>query len=175
MRAWPYETADLRSVDAGLWMLTHDGDPRAFELATHHYTFHHYTDRRRDRDGYRNRRLFVGPGEKLVLLTHDALALFVWRRFISKDGQAGVNCAVFRNEGAFCGQVPSSRLILAAEVWARARWGEVRLYTYVDPRRVRSGNPGFCFKAAGWRRCGVTNKRRLWVFEKEACHAARVT
>ena len=47
----------------------------------------------------RARALFVGPGEKLVLLGHDDRALFVWRRFISMDRQEGVCCSVFRNEG----------------------------------------------------------------------------
>ena len=161
MSSWPYDTPD-----AALWSLTHDGDPRAYALAARHYTFHRYLDGRRERETYRNRRLFVGPGEKLVLLSRDAQALFVWRKFLSRDGQTGVNCALFRNEGAFCGEVKSSRLILAAEVWAWARWPGERLYTYVDARRVRSSNPGFCYLAAGWRKCGVTKVRRLIIFEK---------
>lgn len=41
----------------------------------------------------------------------DGKALWVWRRFKSGDGQEGLNCAVFRNEGA----VLSSDLILAAD------------------------------------------------------------
>ena len=98
---------------------------------------------------YRNRRLFVGPGEKLVLLSRDAQALFVWRKFLSRDGQTGVNCALFRNEGAYCGEVKSSRLILAAEVWAWARWPGERLYTYVDARRVRSTQSGLLLPGGG--------------------------
>jgi hypothetical protein len=27
----------------------------------------------------------------------------------------------------------------------------------VNPCRIRSTNPGFCFLAAGWSRCGQTN------------------
>jgi hypothetical protein len=45
------------------------------------------------------------------------------------------------------------------------RWPAERFYTYVNPRRVRSSNPGFCFIKAGWRRCGVTKTRRLIVLE----------
>ncbi len=63
MSSWPYD-----HPDAALWALTHDGDPRAYALAARHYTFHRYLDGRRDREDYRNRRLFVGPGEKLVLV-----------------------------------------------------------------------------------------------------------
>jgi hypothetical protein len=80
---------------------------------------------------------------------------------ISKDQRGGVNCAIFRNEGA--GQ--SSLLIRAAMEIAWHRWPGARLYTYVNPRRVRSANPGYCFKAAGWRLCGITKTRRLLVLE----------
>lgn len=107
--------------------------------------------------------LMLGPGEKLVLVSGCARAVFAWRRFISDDGQEGVNCAVFRNEGA--GR--SSDLILAAEEFARARWPEERrFYTYVNARKIRSTNPGFCFLAAGWRRCGITRRHRLHILEK---------
>ena len=75
------------------------------------------------------------------------------------DTQRGVSCAVFRNEG----RLRSSDLILAAMEIAWRKWGLVRLYTYVDPRRVRSSNPGYSFQAAGWRRVGVTRDRGLVV------------
>lgn len=26
------------------------------------------------------------------------------------------------------------------------RWGERRMFTYVDPRKLQSANPGYCFK-----------------------------
>ena len=35
----------------------------------------------------------------------------------------------------------------------------------MNPRRVRSPNPGYCFKAAGWKQTGVT-ARGLIVLEK---------
>ena len=98
----------------------------------------------------------------MVLLTPCARALFVWRRFISKDDQAGVNCAIFRNEGAGL----SSDLISAAMAAAWARWPGQRLYTYVNPRKVASGNPGYCFQCAGWPRCGIPKTRKLIVFER---------
>jgi hypothetical protein len=111
----------------------------------------------------------VGPGQKLVLVTPDYRALFVWRRFNRPDlaGQFGVCCSLYRNEGAFDGLLKSSELILAAEELALLRWRDrpLRFYTYVDPRRVASPNPGYCFKAAGWRRVGET-KGGLVVLEK---------
>ena len=75
-----------------------------------------------------------------------------------------MNCAVFRNEGP----ARSSALILAAEVFAARRWPlEDTYYTYVDQRRIRSTNPGYCFLKAGWRRTGRrTLDRGLVVLEK---------
>lgn len=119
-----------------------------------HYSFYEYADGRRHSSGYRNRFLFVGPGEKMVLLTADCRALFVWRKFVSRDGQQGVNCAVFRNEGAGL----SSDLIREAEELAWQRWPDERLYTYVNRHKIQSTNPGYCFKMAGWRECGRTAK-----------------
>lgn len=129
----------------GHWLPAKDGDHRARAIFDRHYS------RRRYRDG-RKPVQFVGPGEKMVLLTVECDALFVWRKFISDDGQEGVNCAVFRNESP----AQSSTLILEAEELAWRRWPGERFYTYVNPRRVRSSNPGFCFLMAGWRRCGRT-------------------
>ena len=158
-----------------LWLPTRDGDERAAALHRRHYSYHVYPRRPAvTAPGYRNRYLFVGPGEKLVLLTPDCRALFVWRRFHSRDGQLGVNCAVFRNEGAFDGQVRSSALILAAEAIAWQRWPGARLYTYVNPRAVRSSNPGCCFLKAGWRRCGVTKVHKLMVLEKAPLGGSRL-
>jgi hypothetical protein len=134
----------------GYWLTVKDGDPGAFDIMRRHYTFHPYRDNRRLVG--RNRRLFVGPGGKMVLVTIDFRALFVWRKFISDDGQEGVNCAMFRNESS----ILSSSLILAAEAMAWLRWPGERLYTYVNPRKIRSTNPGFCFIKAGWRKCGAS-------------------
>jgi hypothetical protein len=53
-----------------------------------------------------------------------------------------------------------------AEQHAWSRWPGQRLYTYVDPKSVKSRNPGYCFRCAGWRRCGVTKVNKLWIFEK---------
>lgn len=112
----------MLSITGDLWLAVKDGDERAAALYLRHYSAHIYKDGRR-RYGYRNRFLIVGPGEKLLLLTPDCRAVFAWRRFIDRSGQEGVNCAIFRNEGAFNGAVRSSDLILAAEDYARQKWG----------------------------------------------------
>jgi hypothetical protein len=143
------------------WLLTHDGDPAAFQIMRRHYTFQHYKDGRRARQSNPNRMLFVGPGFKIVLVTSNYDALFVWRKFIDKSGQRGVNCAVFRNEG----ERLSSDLILEAEIRAWDKWPGERLYTYVSQSKIKSVNPGYCFKMAGWKVCGKTGKG-LIILEK---------
>ena len=126
------------------WLEFKDGHPAAVALYDRHYSARDLADRK----------LILGPGSKVVLLTRDARALFAWRKFIDDSGQRGINCAVFRNES----DTLSSDLIREAMAIAWTKWPGERLYTFVDPQKVRSRNPGYCFLAAGWRRCGVTPK-----------------
>lgn len=142
----------MTATGAPQWWLTRDGDVACLALYERHYSAHRY------RDG-RIRKLFCGPGSKVVLRSESGDAFFVWRKFKDDcidqrtgESQAGVNCAAFRNEGAGL----SSDLIRQADAIADCLWVDRRHYTYIDPTRVRSTNPGFCFLAAGWRRCGFT-------------------
>lgn len=137
------------------WLPIKDADPRGRALYHRHYSAHHYADGRKPAK-------FVGPGEYMALMTVTCDALFVWRKFISGDRQEGVNCAVFRNEGP----LRSSMLIAEASKLAWERWPRQRLYTYVNPRAIRSTNPGYCFKVAGWQCCGITAARKLVVLER---------
>ena len=139
---------------SGAWIKTRDADPEARSLFDRHYS------RRRYKDGRRPKK-FIGPGEYICLVTPGYTALFVWRKFISRDNQRGVNCAVFRNESSFL----SSALIREAMEIAWERWPGERLYTYVDARKIRSENPGYCFKRAGWKSCGRTKDRGLHILE----------
>lgn len=113
----------------------------------------HYS-RKQAAGAYRNPR-FIGPGECMVLRTVAYDALFAWRlaRF-RHDSQAGIECSIFRNEGS----IRSSDLISEAQDLAWERWPGERLFTYVDPLKVASPNPGYCFKVVGWKRCGVSRK-----------------
>lgn len=106
-----------------VWVEVKDGNDTARTIFDRHYSRYRYADGRKPR-------LFVGPGEKTVLVTPCARSVFVWRKFISLDAQRGVNCAVFRNEGVGL----SSALILDAEQIAWKRWPGERLYTYVNPK-----------------------------------------
>ena len=142
-------------VADGPWVPVWDGNRTAAAIYDRHYSRN---------PASRGDPRVAGPGKKLVLLTPCARGLFVWREFQSKDETAApgdINCAIFRNEGAGL----ASDLIRAAMALAWEKWGPRRLYTYVNPRRVRSANPGYCFKVAGWRLCGVTKTRRLLILE----------
>lgn len=125
----------------GLVRTTHF-DPEMAALADRHYS--------RRTVGARQ---FCYAGRKLVLRDTRGDVFFVWMWPFDEmrmDGQTGYNCSIFRNESAR----RSSEIILEAEVAAFAKWGANRLYTYVDGRKIRSTNPGFCFQAAGWQKAG---------------------
>lgn len=156
MSVQPFLVAD---VDKPMWIRIRDGNETAMTIFLRHYTARQQ----------RKIRQFIGPGEKMPLLTPDASALFCWRKFINDDGQQGVNCAVFRNEGT----AVASGLILGAELEAQARWPRERFYTYVDPVEVKPtmfrGFPvwGWCFYKAGWKFHGVSKSGKI-ILDKEA-------
>lgn len=79
------------------------------------------------------------------------------------DDQTGYNCAIFRNES----ERRSSEVILEAERIAFERWGPNRLYTYVKPSAIRSVNPGYCFKMAGWKFIRTSKDGKLHLLTKE--------
>lgn len=142
----------MRLFEGGnVWQMVKDGNPVALNIFKRHYTYK-----------VSNSKIFVGPGEKMVLMTLDEKALFVWRKFISDNGQSGINCAVFRNESKH----KSSFLILEAEKIAEVRWPGERLYTYVNTTKIKSINPGYCFQMAGWKKSGFTKVNKLLILEK---------
>jgi hypothetical protein len=142
------------------WYPTKDRDHRALALYLRHYSAR---KNGASRVGAKNWDCFVGPtADALVLLTSACDALFVWRREkYRQDGQEGINCSIFRNESPLL----SSTLILEAEALAWVKWPGYRLFTFVDPGKVGSPNPGYCFKKAGWRYAGLS-KKGLHILEK---------
>lgn len=138
----------MQTLVDGHWLGVKDGDPRLLGLYKRHYSAKKNAALRT------GLRLCIAPGQKFALLTSCGRAAFVWvRNTVPRwDGQEGVCCTLFRNEGA----VQSSDLIREASALAWQRWPGERLFSYVDPTEIRSTNPGFCFLAAGWRRCGVS-------------------
>ena len=122
----------------GLFRTTHF-DPECASLADRHYS--------RRTVGARQ---FAYSGRKLVLRNAEGSVLWVWMYpdpTMRMDGQEGYNNAIFRNES----DRRSSDIIPEAEQWAVRKWGPNRAYTYIDPKKVRSVNPGYCFKMQGWR------------------------
>jgi hypothetical protein len=150
MIAWP---------DAGLWVPVNKFTPAAARLADGHYS-------RRTIGSPQ----FMPPGQTLVLVTPDELAVFGWWRpdpssgIVAMNGLDGWTCTIFRNTGPTL----SSELILAAERELLARYdcGPDGLLTYVWDRRVRSVNPGFCFKSAGWKAIGRSADGRKTLLQK---------
>jgi hypothetical protein len=145
-----------------IWRYVPDGYIPAMQMFKRHYSYHQYKDNRRDDQYNRNRNLFCGPGEKHPMMTPSNDALFVWRKFIDDSGQQGINCAIFRNESTYL----ASWLIQQAELVAWQIWPGERLYTTVDPTKVKSRNPGCCYKKAGWVPCGYTKVKKLLILEK---------
>lgn len=130
------------------WMLSHRGDKRALPLADRHYN--------RQKIGSPQ---FVPPGRCVVLLTPEADALWVtsWPfAEYTRHAWAGawVN-SLFRNESAHL----SSELILEAIAVTCSVWPDVPelgMITFVNTKMVRSVNPGYCYKRAGFTHVGHT-------------------
>lgn len=137
-----------------LWIVAQDAESELRKLYERHYSCYHYRDGRKPKK-------FVGPGQSIILTLPDRMALFVWRKFIDRSGQKGVNCAIFRNET----KIKSSDLIREADAIADFCWPSERHYTYVRETAVKSRNPGYCFICSGWKRCGYT-KSGLLILEK---------
>lgn len=132
------------------WQVVTKFNSRAVKLADGHYS--------RRKVGSSQ---FMPPGETLVLLGQNAV--FGWWRPHPRSGIKAMNnldgwtCTIFRyarkskrTDGSLR---VASDLILEAESWLikeRSGCGPDGLLTYVWDEKVRSKNPGFCFKKAGW-------------------------
>jgi hypothetical protein len=139
----------------GLVKTTHF-DPECRMLADRHYS--------RRTAGARQ---FLYAGRKLVLRDAAGDVLFGWMwpfDHLRMDGQTGYNCAIFRNESDRL----ASEIILEAENAAVAHWGQNRCYTYVNPKKIASTNPGYCFQKAGWRKAGQSNGGLLLFVKDQA-------
>ena len=134
-----YERSPMLLPFTDSLIVTTHFDPEMAMLADRHYS--------RRTVGARQ---FLYSGRKIVIRNSEGTILFGWvwpdddKRM---DGQTGYNCAIFRNESDRL----SSEVILECERIAIARWGPNRMYTYVDPGKIASKNPGYCFKKAGWK------------------------
>src|SRR5258708_4936051 len=127
------------------WFLTRDGDPSVVDLYRRHYSC---KDPGKKLLGRNFARIKPGGGESMILITGHGDAILGWHKSGDRmrlDGQVGLYCFVFRNEGS----TRSSDLIVEASEAAWERWGPIRCFTFVNPDRIRSSNPGYCFQMAG--------------------------
>ena len=141
------------------WFGVIDGDPRLVALYRRHYSADPAVSSASQREHG-----VSGVGESKCFMTSACDAGFIWVLNTTEryDGQTGIQCSFFRNEG----HTLSSVLILEAEELAWIHWGRRRLWTYVNPTAVRhKRDPGRCFLKAGWRQCGVS-KAGLVILEK---------
>ena len=136
------------------WMRTRDRDPELLPLVNRHYY----------RKASRNpKQGFVGPGRSIVLRTPKADAVFIWlwaKAELRGDGFDCYYCVAFRNESCHL----SSEMIAEAMQVATVVWGHPPkdgFITYVDPAKVRSTNPGYCFIKAGWHRLGKSKSGKI--------------
>jgi hypothetical protein len=154
----------------GYWLPVHRADARAAALYRRHYSAD--KNRSRTQNSYDRELNFMGPGQCMVLLGSDCRAMFAWQRNTAQryDGQTGICCTVFRNEG----DALSSDLIREADDLAWQRWpDEPRHFTYVWDAKVRhKRDPGRCFLRAGWHVCGRNADGRLTILERTQERAA---
>ena len=138
------------------WQQVTKFDKRACALADRHYS--------RRKIGSPQ---FMPPGETVVLLADNAV--FGWWRpapssgIVAMNGLDGWTCTIFRNESL----IRSSDLIIDAEAALDGRTiGPDGLITYVYDAKVRSGNPGYCFKIAGYRITGRSKDNKKTLLQK---------
>lgn len=136
------------------WQKVGKADPECAALADRHYS--------RRKIGAPQ---FMPPGQTIVL--KGPAAVFGWWRpapssgIKSMNGLDGWTCTIFRNEGS----VLSSELILEAEEFI-TECGPDGLLTYVFDKKIRSTNPGACFRKAGWKRKGRSADNRKTLLQK---------
>lgn len=133
---------DLPEPARDSWTVSHKYDPQGAALADRHCS--------RRKVGSPQ---FMPPGQTLVLVRPGAV--FGWWRphplsgLQAMNGLDGWTCTIFRNESSEL----SSLLVLQAEralSESGAGCGPDGMLTYVFDRKIKSVNPGYCFKRAGW-------------------------
>jgi hypothetical protein len=82
---------------------------------------------------------FMPPGQTIVLLSADERAVWGWWRPHPDSGIKAMNGLDVGPDG---------------------------LLTYVWDKKIRSANPGYCFKVAGWRAIGRSADKRKTLLQK---------
>lgn len=134
------EALTLEGLDTP-WQVRTRFDSAAITIADRHYS------RRRGKIGSNQ---VGGVGRVLTLVSPCERALWVTRYMQrTMDGLDSFRNSYFRNEGAGL----SSELICEAVRITEALWPDRPAdawVTWIDTRKVKSANPRYCFKRAGW-------------------------
>lgn len=135
------------------WQESWRADPRGAALADRHYS--------RQKPGSRQ---FVPPGRCVVLRTEAADAVWVtswpFAEYVKHAWPGAWVNSLCRNESLHL----TSELILEAVAATRWYWPdipEMGMVTMVNPRKVRSTNPGYCYKCAGFTKVGKTKAGQI--------------
>jgi len=139
------------------WIWSNRADPECAALADRHYN--------RQKVGSKQ---FVPPGRCIVLKSVCRKAVWVtsypYAQYV-KHAWAGawVN-SLFRNEGAGLSSELILEAIAATRTLTHQTWGDpppLGIITFVDPAKVRSSNPGYCYQRAGFRHVGYAKDGKL--------------
>ena len=141
------------------WVLSYRTDPLVKPLADRHYN-------RQNPDSPN----FVPPGRCVVLRTEKCDAFWVtlapYAEYVRHQWAGAWTCTAFRNEGPLL----SSTLIkqaVAATLYILKTPPDIGFITFVDQRQIKSPNPGYCFKMAGWKTVGRSKVQGLIALKLE--------
>lgn len=132
------------------WTRSSMNDKKAIELADRHYS--------RQKIGTPQ---FTPPGRKLILVMNNAVWASVFSKFRKDNLSDGIHCTIFRNES----KILSSLLIKEAVNLSKEFFGDLPIYTFIDPSKIRSTNPGCCFFKSGFKKFGFTKKKNLIILK----------
>lgn len=138
------------------WTRVGKFDARTAQLADRHYS--------RRKIGSPQ---FMPPGQTIIL--YQPGAVFGWWRphpssgIKQMNGLDGWTCTIFRNETTMI----ASEMILEAEKFLPDDCGPSGLLTYVWDKKIKSVNPGYCFKRAGYKAIGRSADGRKTLLQKD--------
>lgn len=107
---------------------------------------------------------FCRHGKNLVLRTALGDAVWVTWQGIRDDGLQAWECTIFRNESEYL----SSELIREAIEITIENWGKPPrdgIITTMNSNKIKSVNPGCCFKKAGFKQIGQTKVNKLLILQ----------
>lgn len=141
------------------WNVVHKGTRAAVRTADGHYS--------RQKPGTPQ---FTRPGKNIVLLGQDERSVWVsWRPAVGgrMDGLECYECVMYSRQSG----PPASEQIVEAMKITESIWGPPPRdgwITFIKPSAVKSVNPGYCFKVAGFRPFGTNANGKLLRLQSES-------